>query len=89
MHFLLTSQEVMLISKTRNQLTLNELAEQAGRDPKSLEILAFGFSGQFRSRTAIEALADAGANRVTIWLDQTAGDAVLAEMDQMARQVLV
>ena len=53
------------------------------------EILAFGFSGQFRSRTAIEALADAGANRVTIWLDQTAGDAALAEMDQMARQVLV
>ena len=53
------------------------------------KILAFGFSGQFRSRTAIEALADAGANRVTIWLDQTAGDAALAEMDQMARQVLV
>ncbi len=73
----------------RGRHTLNELAEQAGRDPKSIEILAFGFSGQFRSRTAIEALADAGANRVTIWLDQTAGDAALAEMDQMARQVLV
>jgi hypothetical protein len=34
-------------------------------------------------------LADAGANRVTIWLDQTAGDAALTEMDQIARQVLV
>jgi probable F420-dependent oxidoreductase len=73
----------------RGRNTLNELAEQAGRDPTSLEILAFGFSGQFRSRTAIEELADAGANRVTIWLDQTAGDAALAEMDQIARQVLV
>src|SRR5499427_6778939 len=69
----------------RGRHTLNELAEQAGRDPTSLEILAFGFSGQFRSRTAIEEVADAGANRVTIWLDQTAGDAALAEMDQIAR----
>ena len=73
----------------RGRNTLNELAEQAGRDPTSIEILAFGFSGQFRSRTAIEEVADAGANRVTIWLDQTAGDAALAEMDQIARQVLV
>ena len=33
-------------------------------------------------------LIDAGANRVTIWLEQTEGDAALAEMDRIARRVL-
>jgi probable F420-dependent oxidoreductase len=71
----------------RGRNTLTELAEQAGRDPQSIEILAFGFSGQFRSRVAIQELEEAGANRITIWLDQTAGETALTEMDQIARQV--
>jgi alkanesulfonate monooxygenase SsuD/methylene tetrahydromethanopterin reductase-like flavin-dependent oxidoreductase (luciferase family) len=71
----------------RGRNTLTELAEQVGRDPQSIEILAFGFSGQFRSRVAIQELEEAGANRITIWLDQTAGEAALTEMDQIARQV--
>ncbi len=73
----------------RGRHALNELAGQAGRDPQSIEVLAFGFSGQFRSRVAIQELAEVGANRVTIWLDQTAGEAALTEMDQIARQVFV
>ena len=73
----------------RGRHTLNELAGQAGRDPQSIEVLAFGFSGQFRSRAAIQEVAEAGANRVTIWLDQTTGEAALTEMDQIARQVFV
>jgi probable F420-dependent oxidoreductase len=71
----------------RGRSILNELAEQVGRDPKSLEVLAFGFSGQFRSRAALQELEEAGANRTTIWLDQTAGDAALTEMEQIAKQV--
>jgi hypothetical protein len=51
-------------------------------------VLAFGFGNQFRSREAIEELQEAGANRVTIWLNQTEGGAALTEMDEIARQVL-
>src|SRR3989442_917135 len=53
----------------RGRHALNELAGQAGRDPQSIEVLAFGFSGQFRSRVAIQELAEAGPKRGTIWLE--------------------
>jgi hypothetical protein len=68
--------------------TLRELAEQAGRDPMSLEVMAFGGAGQFRDRASIKEMEEAGARRVTIWLTQTAGEALLAEMEELARQVL-
>jgi probable F420-dependent oxidoreductase len=67
---------------------LKELAEQAGRDPNSLEVMAFGGAGQFRDRASIEEMEKAGASRVTIWFTQTAGEALLAEMEEIARQVL-
>jgi probable F420-dependent oxidoreductase len=72
----------------RGCATLRELAEQAGRDPMSLEVMAFGGAGQFRERASIEEMEEAGARRVTIWLTQTAGEALLAEMEELARQVL-
>jgi probable F420-dependent oxidoreductase len=72
----------------RGCAALRELAAQAGRDPMSLEVMAFGGPGQFRDRTAIQAMAEAGATRVTIWLTQTSGEAPLAEMEALARQVL-
>ena len=72
----------------RGRTALNELAQHAGRDPRSIDVLAFGFGNEFKSRAAIEELEEAGANRVTIWLNQTAGEAALTEMDEIARQVL-
>jgi probable F420-dependent oxidoreductase len=72
----------------RGCATLRELAEQAARDPMSLEVMAFGSAGQFRDRASIEEMEEAGASRVTIWLTQTAGEALLAEMEELARQVL-
>lgn len=72
----------------RGRAVLNELAENAGRDPRSIEVLAFGFDNQFKSRAAIQELAEAGADRVTLWLNQTDGKAALNEMDEIARQVL-
>jgi probable F420-dependent oxidoreductase len=72
----------------RGCATLRELAEQAGRDPMSLDVMAFGGPGQFRDRAAIKAMEEAGASRVTIWLTQTGGEAPLAEMEALARQVL-
>jgi probable F420-dependent oxidoreductase len=68
--------------------TLRELAEQAGRDPMSIEVMAFGSAGQFRDRTSIKEMEEAGTGRVTIWLTQTAGEALLAEMEELAHQVL-
>mgnify|MGYP001203376432 CR=1 FL=1 len=38
---------------------------------------------------AIKALETAGADRATIWLDNTGGPEALQEMEQIARQVLV
>ncbi len=72
----------------RGCATLRELAEQAGRNPTSLEVMAFGSAGQFRDRAEIEEFEKAGASRVTIWLTQTAGEAPLAEMEALARQIL-
>jgi probable F420-dependent oxidoreductase len=70
--------------------TLNELAQEAGRDPASIQILAFGGSGSFRSRDEIKALEDAGADHVTIWMDRHMDGerAALAEIEEVARQVL-
>ena len=67
---------------------LNELASKAGRDPSSIEIHAFGRPGQFRDKDAINDLAHAGADRVTVWLQQTEGVTALAEIDEIARLVL-
>jgi hypothetical protein len=54
----------------------------------SLEVMVFGGPGQFRDRAAIKAMEEAGASRVTIWLTQTDGEALLTEMEALARQVL-
>jgi probable F420-dependent oxidoreductase len=79
---------VSVVDIRRGCATLRELAEQAGRDPMSLEVMAFGAAGQFRDRTSIKEMEEAGARRVTIWLTETAGEALLAEMEELARQVL-
>ena len=53
-----------------------------------IQVLAFGFGAHFRSREAMQELAEAGTNRITMWLNQTEGSAALTEMDEIARQVL-
>jgi len=68
--------------------TLNRLAKEAGRDPSTIQVMAFGMSGQFRDREAIKDLEQAGASRVTIWLDDTEKSGALREIEEIARQVL-
>ena len=72
----------------RGRATLDDLAVRAGRDPRAIEVLAFGGAGRFRDREEIRALEEAGASRVTIWLTQAEGDAARAEMEEIARQLL-
>ena len=69
--------------------TMNRLAEEAGRDPASVHVLAFGFPGQFKDREAIKDLEEAGADQVTIWLESGDGDGALAELDEIAHKVLI
>ena len=72
----------------RGRETLNELAAQAGRDPRSIQVVGFGGLGQFRDRAAIAELEEAGVNGVTIWLTRTEGDEAIAEMEEIAAAVL-
>ena len=69
---------------------LNEMAEQAGRDPKEISVLAFGWPGKFRTQEEISELKSAGVDHVTIWLTQSeeGEDAVLAELESLAKEVL-
>ena len=69
--------------------TLNNLAQKAGRDPKSIKVLAFGGSGQFRDRESIKDFEKAGTDQVTIWLDDADGSQPLREIEELARQLLV
>ena len=72
----------------RGRATLNELASQAGRDPRSIPIIAFGGPNQFRSREQIQELAEASAEHATIWIKSTAKTEALAELEEIARAVL-
>ena len=72
----------------RGRATLSQMAEKAGRDPQSLTIIAFGQPGQFTTREDIQALENNGISHATIWLRRSAQDQVLAELEQLASQVL-
>ena len=72
----------------RGRAALNDLAGRVGREPDSIEVMAFGRPGQFRDREAIKDLERAGAGRVTVWLQQTAGQGALVELEEIARRIL-
>jgi probable F420-dependent oxidoreductase len=71
----------------KGRATIDELAKQAGRDPKTIEVMAFGFPGRFRKREEIDDLARAGVNHVTIWIT-TDGEGAVKEIEDLAREVL-
>ncbi len=63
---------------------LHKGAEQAGRDPASLEYVAFANQGQWQTVEEIRQLAEAGATRVVLWLTAETLDPVLREIDRIA-----
>ena len=69
---------------------LNEMAEAAGRDPKEINVLAFGFPEKFRTKAAMDELAAAGVDHATVWLLQSENGeaAVLSELESLARELL-
>ena len=72
----------------KGRKTLDELAAQAGRDPKSIEVLAFGEAGDLRTRQSIKDLEEAGADGAVVWLVQDEGEAALVEMEELAKEHL-
>jgi probable F420-dependent oxidoreductase len=64
---------------------LNELAVEAGRDPRSLEVLAYLVPAD---RAALQALAEAGADAVVVRLEGESEAAALAQLEEIAQKVL-
>lgn len=72
----------------RGRETLNDLATQAGRDPASISVLAFGQPGQLRTRAQVEALEEAGAEHAIVWLTKFREGDVNAELEELAGTLL-
>jgi probable F420-dependent oxidoreductase len=64
--------------------TLSEMADAAGRDPKSITITV---SGVPTDKDAIKQYEDAGADRALVRLTQTGQSEVLGELEDMAQKV--
>jgi probable F420-dependent oxidoreductase len=65
--------------------SLDELAGAAGRDPRSIEITVYG---EASDPDVLKRFEDAGADRVIVRLETTAGDGALSALDRMAEQLL-
>ena len=65
--------------------TLDELAEAAGRDPKSIRLMVCNVPAD---PDLIGRLESAGADRVTVSLPAEAGDDALSEMEALASAVM-
>ena len=65
--------------------TLDELAEAAGRDPSTIQLIV---SNLQPDRDVIARYGEAGANRVTVAPPPDAGAQGLAELERLAEQVL-
>jgi len=63
---------------------LDELADAAGRDPNSIQILIYGAS----SRDEIKQMEDAGANMATVRLVSTDPDKVMDGLEKLAEEML-
>ena len=69
----------------QGRAVLNELATHAGRDPKSIAILAYLAPG---NRASLQALEEAGADAAAVMLTSASETAALAELAQLAQQTL-
>ena len=66
--------------------TLDELAEAAGRDPRSIQVTVYGLAAD---QKVLKGFDDAGADRAIVRLPTTMEGKALAELERMAQQVFV
>ena len=64
--------------------TLDELAESAGRDPKSIQICVYGVS----DRDTINQMEEAGADMAVVGIGGVAGDEAISAIEKLAESVL-
>jgi probable F420-dependent oxidoreductase len=69
----------------QGRAVLNELAVDAGRDPQSITILAYLVP---TDRAGLQVLQEAGADAAVVRVEGESEAAVLAQLEQIARQVL-
>jgi probable F420-dependent oxidoreductase len=69
----------------QGRAVLNELAVEAGRDPTSITVLAYLAPAE---RPVLQSLAEAGADAAVVRLEGESEAAALAQLEQLARQVL-
>ena len=69
----------------KGRATLDELAEAAGRDPKSIRLMVCNAPAD---RDTIMGLEEAGADRVTVSLPRDIGEGMLQELEKLAEKVL-
>lgn len=67
---------------------IKQCCEQKARDFSTIDISVFGAMTQWRTRADVTALGKAGANRVIIWLLASDTKGSLAELDELARELL-
>jgi probable F420-dependent oxidoreductase len=68
--------------------TVKKMAKAAGRDPQGFDFTVFALEHQWRSKPEIQALQQAGANRVVLWILGADLNSILAELDDLAKKVL-
>ena len=68
----------------KGRATLDELADAAGRDPKSIQIMVFG---QQADRDLLKTLEDAGADSVAVRLETASEEESLNSLEKMAEAV--
>ena len=68
--------------------TLDELAEDAGRERGCIDIVVFGLPDHSTDRDLIAQYAEAGASTVVPWLLQDDEEKALREMEQIAERLL-
>lgn len=65
---------------------LTRLANQAGRDPASIDVTLFSPIGFFRTAKEMAELAKTGSNGAVVWLNGRSEAEVLEELEELARE---
>ncbi|MGR8950239.1 MAG: TIGR03619 family F420-dependent LLM class oxidoreductase [Gammaproteobacteria bacterium] len=75
-----------MIDDGRKQI--EDFCAEYGRDPKEIRITILGGDGQYRTTEHYQALEDAGAEQLTIWLQSRTTADIQRELDGLAKNVL-
>ena len=67
---------------------LTKAAEDIGRDPATLDLTAYGLSGQWRTADDMRAFEKAGATRLIVWLNSRELAGVVQEMEELAAELI-